>query len=653
MTSEDTAQISSATDFRVGDWLLEPSLDRLSRDGTVRHLRPQLTNLLVLLARNAGRTVSKDEILANVWEGQFVAESGMTRCIAEIRQALGDDARDPKIVQTITKRGYRLVAPVTIIKPAPPAKSLAVIDAASPARPEAEGEAESVERSVEAGAQVRRRFWRARLWTTLASGTAGASLLVLIWSATGWNRGPVLSQRDTVLLADVINTTGDAAFDHTLRLALAVHLGQAPFLRILPPTRVRAGLARMGRPHEQPVTGPLALELCRREGAAVLLAGSIARVGAHYVVGLEAVACSNGESIGRQLLEVESKDEVLGALGTAAGRVRRTLGESRESLSRYDVPIVEATTPSIEALNALSLGDIARDHARIAEALMHYRRATELDPQFALAWARRGAAAQSTGQMFGDDRSGETDEIQICFRTAYELRDRVSEAERFYILGHYYRFVVADPEKAIESYRLWSRTYPGSTVPATNVASIYANTLGRYEEALADAREAARLAPSSSIANGMLIAAYRGTNRLTDAKQALNDAARHGAGDLSWHRLAFEMAFAERDKAAMVEQVRWATGDASAAMVMDEDPGPGGRFAGAVKGGAAVLGRCVGDRCEGGHGWSAGGDPLAAGRGGSTAGRRPHRAGRRRGGARAGRPGTDPSCCRGHVRADR
>jgi tetratricopeptide (TPR) repeat protein len=405
---------------------------------------------------------------------------------------------------------------------------------------------------------------------TLASTLAAIVVAGLIWATVGWVRAPVLSERDTVVLADVINSTGDAAFDQTLRLALAVHLGQAPFLRILPESRMRGALPLMGKPPETPVTGPIALEVCRREGAAVLLAGSIAKVGSHYAVGLEAIGCATGESIARQLQEVGSKDEVLSALGTAAGRLRRTLGESRASLAEHDVPIVQATTSSLEALKALSLGDIARDHARQAEALMHYRRATELDPKFAAAWARRGAAAHNVGQTVGDERSGETDETRLAFRTAYELRERVSEAERYYILGHYYRFVAGDPLKAIDTYETWRRLYPNAAVPWTNLASIRINTLGQYEAALPDALGAVRLMPSSSIANTMLVAAYLGTNRLADARQAVSDAASHGASDLSLHRLAFEIALAGDDAGAMEEQVRWAAGDPSAVMVMTE-----------------------------------------------------------------------------------
>ena len=564
MHAEQPERLEFAADFRVGEWLVEPSLDRLSRDGTVLRLRPQLIDMLVLLAQHAGRTISKEAILAKVWDGQHVAESGMTRCIAEIRQVLGDDARDPKMVQTIPKRGYRLVAPVVFIEThgvAGPGGA-----ACPPSLPAEPADPEPDPAVAPPGPQRRRRSvgWR------MGSALGVTLLLAFTGGAASSSRAPMLSERDTVLLADVTNTTGDSAFDGTLRLALAVHLGQAPFLHILSDDHVRTALALTGRPANQPVVGPVALEVCRREGAAVLLAGSITRLGSHYAVGIEATACRSGDSIARELLEAESKEQVLTGLETAAARLRRKLGESRASLLQYDVPIVRATTPSLEALRALSLGDLNRDHARLGDALTFYRRATELDPQFALAWARRGAAARNLGQSVGDERSGAAEEPTQAFRKAYDLRDRVSEPERFYILGHYYRFVANDPDKAVETYRMWQRTYPGSSVPPTNLASLYVNTFGQFDAALPEAREAVRLAPYSSLATKMLVSAYLGTNRVPEARQALREAASRGVADLMWHSLAFQVAFGDGDEPAMLEHVRWASGDPSATVVMTQ-----------------------------------------------------------------------------------
>ena len=539
MQEERPRRSGFAGDFRVGEWLVEPSLDRLSRNGTVLRLRPQLVDMLVLLAQRAGETVSKDEILANVWDGQHVAESGMTRCIAEIRQALGDAAREPRIVQTIPKRGYRLVAPVEFLeRPAPDA---APTEDSTPAAA-----------SNDVDILPRRSRW--------GIGALLASVLLLATLGAGRGNAPAaLSADHRILLADVTNTTGDKTFDGTLRLALAVHLGQAPTLLFVQSEHVRSTLSRMGRRTDEPVVGAVALEVCRREGAAVLLAGSIARLGSRYAVGLEAIACATGESVGRQLHEADGKDDVLEALEAAALRMRRTLGESRASLRRHDAPLERATTPSLEALKALSLGDYSRDHARLDEALTFYRRATELDPRFALAWARRGAAARNVGEYA---------ESQPAFEKAFSLRDRATDPERFYIAAHYYRFVADDPAKAVETYKTWRQTYPGSQVPPTNLASLYVNVFGDYAAALPEAREAVRLTPQSSIATTVLFNAYMGTNQVPEARQVLQQAKSHGATDILWHTLAYELAFSDGDEAGMAEQVRWASADPGLAMVM-------------------------------------------------------------------------------------
>ena len=321
--SERARSVPFPDDMRIGDWLLQPSIDRLSRNGTSVHLRPQLTNLLVLLAQNAGRTVSKDEILSKVWEGQFVAESGMTRCIAEIRQALGDDARDPKIVQTITKRGYRLMAPVERVEPPAAAEPAAdrgrSAGAARRAEPPARSSAVAAGQPLSARMRASRRRLRLRLrthrrssprpWPMPASrrdplsagdgrcraavltSACGVVVLALTWGAMKLTPRPVLSERDTVLLADVENTTGDPAFDQTLRLALGVQLGQAPFLRILPDARVRASLGLMARPHQRADR--------RRRGARVVPPGG--RDGAAGRVDFEAGGSLRGWARGRCL----------------------------------------------------------------------------------------------------------------------------------------------------------------------------------------------------------------------------------------------------------------------------------------------------------------------------------------------------------------
>ncbi|MDO8836445.1 MAG: tetratricopeptide repeat protein, partial [Vicinamibacterales bacterium] len=350
----------------------------------------------------------------------------------------------------------------------------------------------------------------------------------------------LLTERDAVLLADVHNTTRDPVFDGTLRLALAVALEQAPFLRILPDGDVRATVARMGQPPDTRVLGPVALDVCRREGGAVLLAASIAPIGSRYAVGIEAIACGSGETVARALVEADGKERVLGALEGAATRIRQKLGESHDSLRQHEVPLERATTPSLEALKALTLGDKSRDRGRLADALTLYRQATELDPLFALAWARRGAVARNLNMR---------DEMLPAYRRAYELRDRVSQPERFYIEAHY--VVDEDPEKAIEIFRAWKRMYPGSYIPPNNLAALLTGQMGRYDEALPDAREAVRLAPGSPMAYRTLALSCLGTGRLDEARQVLAAATARGINDGNMHRLALTMALLDGGRAAL------------------------------------------------------------------------------------------------------
>jgi DNA-binding winged helix-turn-helix (wHTH) protein/tetratricopeptide (TPR) repeat protein len=552
MAPETPPDPSRCGPFTVGDWLAEPRACRLSRGDTDVKLRPQLVGLLVCLARRPGQIVLRDEILTEVWPGQFVAESGLSRCVAELRQSLHDDAQEPRFIETIPKRGYRLVAPVVWLNPAGPIDRRVTAPARAPSGSVVNPPVPSADAApgLSATPGGTRAGWRAGLWITATTAvvtlTVGVALLLPRAPASA------LTDRDTVLLADVRNTTGNQIFDDALRLGLAVNLGQSPFLRILPDEQMRAAVVRTGRSPDARVTGPLALEVCRREGAAVLLAGSIAPLGSRFAVGLEAVACGSGDEIARALEEARGKEQVLTTLERVATRIRRTLGESRASLSQHSVPLARATTPSLEALRALTLGDNYRDHAKLPEAFAMYRHATELDPEFALAWARRGAAAVNL--QFNA-------EVMPAFRRAYALRDRVTPPERFYIAAGYHRIVEADPEKAIEAYRAWKQMYPGSAIPPANLASALSGWMGAYEAAVPEAREAVRLAPYSSLASSNLITAYLGLGRTTDARAAVTEAVRRGQDDRIVHRFLAMLALVEGDRTALEREARWASGN--------------------------------------------------------------------------------------------
>jgi len=573
MAPDTAPDASRLIPFTVGDWLVEPKACRISRGDAVVKLRPQLADLLVCLARRAGQIALRDEILAEVWPEQYIAESGLSRCVAELRQSLQDDAQEPRFIETFPKRGYRLIAPVVWqdhVEPVPavPAEVPPVHANATAEPPDvAAAGGDNVVTSTDPSAGDRpagdrpagdRPVMRSRRGVRVLAAVGLLAIGIVVVTLLMRTPTNALTDRDTVVLADVSNTTGDRVFDDTLRLALAVDLEQAPFLRILPREVIREAVVRTGRPPDERVIGPLALDICRREGAAVLLTGSIARLGTRYAVGVEAIACRTGEEVSRALVETNSKEEVLTALEQAARRIREKLGESRESLRQHDVPLVRATTSSLEALKALTLGDDSRDHSRIEEALSFYRQATELDPGFALAWARRGAAARNRGLI---------EEAMPAFRKAYELRDRVSPPEAFYIAGHYYMTVAGEPQKAIEAYQAWKRMYPGSAVPPTNLAALYNNSMGQFDAALTEAREAVRLAPHSALAYNNLIGAYRGLGRIAEAKTIATDALRRGVVDRSIHAQLLYLALNESDRASIDREVKWAVADPMAMLL--------------------------------------------------------------------------------------
>jgi eukaryotic-like serine/threonine-protein kinase len=561
MTPDRRPDAGRLARFTVGDWVVDPRACQASRGEAVEKLRPQLTDLLVCLATRPGKIVLKSEILADVWPGQFIADSGLSRCIAELRQILQDEAQQPHYIETIPKRGYRLIAPVRWLEEepdsaagalsasAPPTPATDVPPAAAVASADPVPPGTATQQSPASAPAVPARGRRARPWFGAAAAVLVAGFAGVVFLAT---RSParVLTGRDTVLLADVKNSTSDPVFDDALRLALAVNLEQAPFLRILPQDAVRSALVRAGRSPDERVFGPLALEVCRREGAAVLLAGSIASLGSRYAVGIEAIACETGESVGHALEEAATRERVLPALEQAATRIRQRLGESRESLRQHGVPLVQATTPSLEALRALTLGDVHRNAGRHEEALPYYRQATDLDPAFALAWARRGVTARNIGLR---------QEAIPALRRAFELAGRVSQPERFFIEALYYRLVEGDQQKSLDTLRAWRAMYPGSPIPANAIASTLSDEMGDYEAAVNEARDAIRLAPNNGMPYNNLAQALVATGQVAEARKVVDEAARRGIDDWTSHLWLWIAAQSEGDQAAMAREYQWAT----------------------------------------------------------------------------------------------
>jgi eukaryotic-like serine/threonine-protein kinase len=367
-------------------------------------------------------------------------------------------------------------------------------------------------------------------------------------SPTPTTKATPLTEKDTVVLADFDNKTGDAVFDDALKQALAVQLGQSPFLNILSDRKVEETLHLMGRTSNERITRDVARELCIRTGSKAFLLGSISKLGGQYVVGVDAVGCSSGDTLAKEQEEAASKEDVLKALGKAAASLRGRLGESLATIQKFDVP-VEATTPSLEALKAFSMG-ITTVHTRgFAEAIPFYKRALELDPNFAVAYASLGVAYGNLGQASLAAKN---------IKKAYDLRDRVSEREKYRIASLYYTNVTGELEQASQVYELWAKSYPQDGIPPGNLGWIYAQ-LGQYEKALYETQESQRLEPDvTGYAN--LAGSYLQLNRLDDAKKTIAEAREHKFEGDVLHWVIYQLSFLRGETAEMEKQVAWAAG---------------------------------------------------------------------------------------------
>jgi serine/threonine protein kinase/tetratricopeptide (TPR) repeat protein len=380
------------------------------------------------------------------------------------------------------------------------------------------------------------------------------ALFIIVASASAFylykrNSHP-LTERDTVLLTDFVNTTGEPVFDGTLRQALAVNLGQTPFLNLFPEERVRETLRFMGRSPDDRITRDVGREICERQGIKAMLTGTIASFGSHYVITLEALNPRSGDPIAREYIEAESKEKVLSALGTAASNLRQKLGESLSSIQKYDVSIEQATTSSLEALKAFAMGNEERAKGRTREALTFYRRAVELDPNFAMAYARIGVQYVNEEQL-------ETAKEYV--QKAYDLRDRVSERERFYIEEKYYAYITGEIDQTIETLKKWARLYPNDFIPHNNLSLNY-QLIGRYDEALKEALEAVRLSPNNISAHDNLVGCFKGLGRFDEAEQAEREAQKINPDSSTAHVNNYFLAFLRQDQAAMDREVDWAKG---------------------------------------------------------------------------------------------
>ena len=356
-----------------------------------------------------------------------------------------------------------------------------------------------------------------------------------------------LTEKDSVLLADFVNKTDDPVFDDALKQALTIQLSQSPFLNIVSDRKIEETLRLMSQPAQR-ITPGLAREICIRTGSKATVLGSISNLGSQYVIGLSAVGCGNGDTLATEQGQAAGKKDVLKTLGRTAKDLRRKLGESLVTVEKFDVP-VEATTPSLEALQAYSMGGRTSRRKGDAEAIPFFKRAIELDPNFALAYASLSLA------YFNLNQAGLAAENAT---KAYELRDRVSERERYRISTTYYHAVTGELEKATEVYELWSKSYPRDDTPPLNLGVVY-QQLGRYDKAVVETEQAQRLAPTTT-GYGNLAFEYIALNRLDDADKVLQRAQSKDFEGLDIRANLYLLSFLRGNSKGMEQQLAWAAG---------------------------------------------------------------------------------------------
>jgi serine/threonine protein kinase/tetratricopeptide (TPR) repeat protein len=363
-------------------------------------------------------------------------------------------------------------------------------------------------------------------------------------------RAQALTEKDTIVLSDFTNTRGDAIFDDTLKTALNVSLRQSPFLNVLSDSEVAKTLQQMTRPADTKLTPELARELCQRAGSKAYLAGSIGSLGSQYVLGLKAVNCRSGDTLAEEQVTAASKEKVLDTLGEAASKLRGELGESLATVQKLDVPLEQATTSSLEALQAYSLGEKARNEKGSAAALPYNQRAIQLDPNFAMGYLAVGDNYQTLGEL------GRASEY---FTKAFQLQEHASEREKLNIAAVYYRVVTGELDKAVQTYQEAIESYPRDFVAYGHLGGVYADQ-GQYEKAAETTRQCLRLRPDRVVPYEAIAGYALALQRFDEARQSIHEAQARKLEDYGLHIVLYALAFLGANSAAMAEQQRWFAG---------------------------------------------------------------------------------------------
>ena len=479
----------ASPEYEFGPFRLDSARRALYRGNEFISLTPKAAELLVLLVEEAGRLVTKEQLLERAWGDVVVEEGALANNISALRKVLDPAFGDEGPIATVARRGYRFSAPVSV-RGEPPAEPQQ-----APSTPPHQAPAPSA---------------------------------------------PRITDRDMVLLGDIENKTGDAVFDGTLKQALLLHLAQSPFIQVLSDRKVHTALQIMQRPKDTPVVGEVALEICQRTGARAAITGSIFALGDEYVIGITALDGETGDTLVTEQARAHGKGEVLKALDGAALSLRGNLGESLASLSKFSAGFDEVATQSLDALKAYTVGRREWFERGDAAAIPHQMRAIELDPHFASAYSALAIACMNMGQTL---RANE------YVTKSYELRDRVGERERARIVATYHGIVTGDLHRAIDALGTWAKNYPRDATAKGNAGSHYM-ALGQWEKSL-ELSEASLQSEPTNIVHSNLAIIYMALGRHEEARKIVETAFARGI-DAYYLRLdAYHEAFLRGDDEAM------------------------------------------------------------------------------------------------------
>jgi len=525
--------------LRFDTFTLDLRAGELYKSGHKIKLQEQPFQILAMLLAQPGQVVTREQLRERLWpEDTFVDfDHSLNTAVKKLRVALNDEVDKPRFIETLPKRGYRFVGPRVEATKVPDSPSVKEIG--SPAQENGAGS------KAEPTGTVRPARPRWKISAAIAVVTTAIAAGAYFFARTS----PALTEKDTIVISDFSNSTGDPVFDDALKQGLAVQLAQSPFLAILSDEKVHDTLKLMGRASDARLAPDIARDLCQRVGSAAVIDGSIAKLESVYVVGLNAVDCRTGENLAREQVTSEDKTHVLTALGKAARELRGKLGESLSSIQKYDTPIEQATTPSLEALKAESLAVKTSKEKSLVEGIPFFQRAIELDPNFALAYAGLG---------FNYIGLGEPGQAAENILKAYELREHVSEPEKFFVTALYYVGVTGELEKANQTCELWARAYPRDEMPH-QVIALNDEYLGRYEKAISENLDAIRLNPDVAVTYSNLMEVYTPLNRLEEAKAAYRKAVDRGLDNAFLHADLYVVAFLENNPAEMQRQIGLAT----------------------------------------------------------------------------------------------